>query len=121
VHTAQSKSQRSTEWLASSTTTSEHRSIEPAIMASEIERLSDLEGFLKFASIPDWMRVRLAHVSYPIVARNTGRDSPGSTPEPSAAAPVAALSDTAKSEQGETGAEIGEAAKKSRRTAKLGD
>jgi len=29
------------------TTTSEHLSIEPAVMASEIERLPDLEGFLK--------------------------------------------------------------------------
>jgi hypothetical protein len=34
--------------------------IEPAIMASEIERLPDLEGFIKTASIPDWCRVRLA-------------------------------------------------------------
>jgi hypothetical protein len=60
VHTTRSKTRRPTEWLAS-TTTSEHRSIEPAIMASEIERLPDLEGFLKMASIPDWMRVTLAH------------------------------------------------------------
>lgn len=28
-------------------------------MSSEIERLRDLEGFLKFASIPDWRRVAL--------------------------------------------------------------
>jgi hypothetical protein len=28
-------------------------------MSSEIERLRDLEGFLKFASIPDWRRVSL--------------------------------------------------------------
>jgi len=31
-------------------TTSEHLKIEPAIMASEIERLPDLAGFLKLAS-----------------------------------------------------------------------
>ena len=40
-------------------TSSEQLKIEPAVMASEIERLRDLEGFLKFASIPDWQRVAL--------------------------------------------------------------
>jgi type IV secretory pathway TraG/TraD family ATPase VirD4 len=68
VHTTRSQTRRPTDFLAS-TTTSEHRSIEPAVMASEIERLPDLEGFLKFASIPDWMRVALEPVSYPVVAR----------------------------------------------------
>jgi hypothetical protein len=34
--------------------------IEPAVMSSEIERLPDLEGFVKFASIPDWRRVTLS-------------------------------------------------------------
>ena len=118
VYTSQSETQRSDEWLASSTTTSEHRSIEPAVMASEIERLPDLVGFLKFASIPDWLHVRLAHVSYPTVDRGTRRDSAGSTPEPEpeAAAPVAGSSDEAKKEPGEKHAEMGAAAaKKSRR------
>jgi hypothetical protein len=41
-------------------TSSEQLRIEPAVMASEIERLRDLEGFLKFASIPDWRRVALS-------------------------------------------------------------
>lgn len=122
VYTSESRTQRSDEWLASSTTTSEHRSIEPAVMASEIERLPDLVGFLKFASIPDWLHVRLAHVSYPTVDRSTRGDSPASTaPESEAAAPVADLPDTAKNEQGETRDEIGVAAKKSRRKNKLGD
>ena len=31
---------------------SEHLKIEPAVMASEIERLPDLAGFLKGASVP---------------------------------------------------------------------
>jgi len=75
VHTTQSKTHRPGEWMAS-TTTNEHRSIEPAIMASEIERLSDLEGFLKMASIPDWIRVTLAHVRYPTVVRQRTRQSP---------------------------------------------
>ena len=48
-------------------------------MASEIERLPDLQGFLKLASIPDWMRVTLTHVSYPTVDRSSrsARDQPG--------------------------------------------
>lgn len=41
-------------------TTSQHVRIEPAVMASQIEQLPDLEGYLKVASRPDWMRVRLA-------------------------------------------------------------
>ena len=69
VHITRSRTRRPAEWLPS-TTTSEHLSIEPAVMASEIERLPDLEGFLKFASIPDWTRVRLTPVTYPTVARS---------------------------------------------------
>jgi len=78
VHTTTSKTLRPSEWEPS-TTTSEQRTIEPALMASEIERLPDLTGFLKLASIPDWMRVTLTHVSYPTVDRS-GRcasDQPG--------------------------------------------
>ncbi len=69
VHTTRSRSRRSSDWVPT-ITTSEHLSIEPAVMASEIERLPDLEGFLKLASIPDWRRVRLAPVSYPTVTRS---------------------------------------------------
>ena len=76
VHVARSMTRRPGEWL-SSTTTSEQRSIEPAVMASEIERLPDLEGFLKFASIPDWRRVNLTHVDYPTVARRGPEPAPG--------------------------------------------
>lgn len=43
--------------------------IEPAVMASEIERLRDLEGFLKFASIPDWRRVGLTVPHGPVDQR----------------------------------------------------
>jgi len=50
-----------------STTTSQHLKIEPAVMASEIERLPDLAGFLKLASNPDWMRVNLLPVTYTVV------------------------------------------------------
>ena len=80
LHMTRSTSRRTSEWFASSTTTSEHLKIEPAIMASEIERLPDLGGFLKFASIPDWMRVKLKFASYPSVDR----------PYPAAATPASA-------------------------------
>jgi len=62
VHTTFARTRRSGE-LRSSVTASESVRIEPAVMASEIERLPDLEGFLKRASVPDWQRVRLAPMS----------------------------------------------------------
>jgi type IV secretory pathway TraG/TraD family ATPase VirD4 len=68
VHLSQSKTWQPGTWMASKTT-SEQRSIEPAIMASEIERLADLEGILKFASIPDWRYVSLIPVKYPTMDR----------------------------------------------------
>ncbi len=40
-------------------TESEQYATEDAVMASEIEQLPDLTGFLKFASQPAWRRVRL--------------------------------------------------------------
>jgi Type IV secretion-system coupling protein DNA-binding domain len=112
IHTTRSKTQRPSEWIGS-TTTSEHRSIEAAIMASEIERLPDLAGFLKFASIPDWIRVRLTHVSYPTVVRTRRADAPALTPEPEDAAPVTIAA--------EPTAETGVKPKKSRRKPKSND
>ena len=41
-------------------TRSEQHTIEHAVMASEIEQLADLAGFLKVASRPQWQRVQLA-------------------------------------------------------------
>jgi len=78
MHTTRSVSRRDTEWLGS-TTKSEQLKIEPAVMASEIERLADLEGFLKVASVPNWKRVRLTPVSYPKRERPRGAvaDMPG--------------------------------------------
>jgi type IV secretory pathway TraG/TraD family ATPase VirD4 len=58
MHTTISKTRSASEMIGS-TTTGQHVRIEPAIMASEIERLHDLSGFLKLASIPDWQSVRL--------------------------------------------------------------
>jgi len=41
-------------------TVSDHHSVEDAVMASEIEQLPDLTGFLKLASQPHWQRVTFA-------------------------------------------------------------
>jgi type IV secretory pathway TraG/TraD family ATPase VirD4 len=42
-----------------STNVSEQRLTEPAVLASELEQLPDLAGYLKTASSPVWLRVRL--------------------------------------------------------------
>ena len=52
------KSRRPNEWLASESI-AQHHVTESAVLASEIEQLPDLQGFLKFASTPEWRRVRL--------------------------------------------------------------
>jgi hypothetical protein len=87
VHLSQSKTWQPGKWMASKTT-SEQRSIEPAIMASEIERLADLEGILKFASIPDWQYVSLTPVKYPTIDRPRRAGSSAPRTEPSAVAPT---------------------------------
>ena len=43
-----------------SVSTSTHHVTESAVLASEIEQLPDLQGFLKFASQPEWKRVQLS-------------------------------------------------------------
>ncbi len=58
LHTTVAVSRRSGEWR-SATSKSEQLRIEPAVLASEIERLPDLTGYLKIASIPDWRMVSL--------------------------------------------------------------
>jgi hypothetical protein len=70
IHVARSRTRPPGEWMAS-TTLSEQRCVESAVMASEIERLPDLVGFLKFASAPDWMEVALTHVQYPTAERHS--------------------------------------------------
>jgi type IV secretory pathway TraG/TraD family ATPase VirD4 len=52
------KSRRPTEWLASESIAKQHVT-ESAVLASEIEQLPDLQGYLKFASQPEWKRIRL--------------------------------------------------------------
>jgi Type IV secretion-system coupling protein DNA-binding domain len=58
LRTTQSRSCRPDEILGA-VTRSEHFSIEPAVMDSEIEQLPDLAGYLKFASRGHWLRVQL--------------------------------------------------------------
>jgi type IV secretory pathway TraG/TraD family ATPase VirD4 len=53
------KSRRPNEFFPSQSI-SQHHVTESAVLASEIEQLPDLQGFLKFASQPEWKRVRLA-------------------------------------------------------------
>jgi hypothetical protein len=68
MHTTVSRTRRPQQLIPSATST-ELLKIEPAIMASQIERLPDLEGFLKLASVPDWQAVRLAPVGGPAPVR----------------------------------------------------
>jgi type IV secretory pathway TraG/TraD family ATPase VirD4 len=89
MHTTRSTTRRSTEWFGSHTT-SEHLKIEPAIMASEIERLPDLEGYLKLASNPDWRRVKLTPIVYPTVVRNRPQSAATQVHPPATTTPGAA-------------------------------
>jgi hypothetical protein len=57
LHITRSRTRRPGAWF-SSTTNSEQVRIEPAVMSSEIERLPDLQGYLKIASRPDWHQVK---------------------------------------------------------------
>jgi Type IV secretion-system coupling protein DNA-binding domain len=52
------KSRRPNEFL-SSQSVAQHHVTESAVLASEIEQLPDLRGFLKFASQPEWKRTQL--------------------------------------------------------------
>ncbi len=87
MHTTISKTRGAAEMIGS-TTTGQHLRIEPAIMASEIERLPDLSGFLKLASIPDWQAVRLTPLPgaapvrrrKPVIVASPSRAVPSASP-----------------------------------------
>lgn len=93
LHTTESRSRSPREWLSTLTTSQQVR-IEPAVMASEVEQLPDLRGFLKLASASDWKRVRLTPIQYPSVAHRRGSE-PASTSTLSAGAVVPSNGDTA--------------------------
>ena len=87
--TSVSRSTRDTEWFGSSTRSS-HVSIEPAVMASEIEQIPDLCGYLKLASRSDWLRLRMAE---PTPRTADAPEAPAFVPasiEPKSAAPAPA-------------------------------
>jgi len=69
VRTMRSRSRRPGE-LFGALSESEHWQVEPAVMDAQLERLADLEGYLKLASTPDWLRVRLAPQRAPAAVRD---------------------------------------------------
>jgi type IV secretory pathway TraG/TraD family ATPase VirD4 len=58
LRTSVSRSSRATD-IWSSVTHSQQFAVESAVLASQIEQLPDLAGYLKFASDPTWLSVRL--------------------------------------------------------------
>jgi Type IV secretion-system coupling protein DNA-binding domain len=86
VHTTLSITRRSGEWR-SAISKSEQLRIEPAVMASEIERLPDLTGYLKIASVPDWQMATLSVEPYVIVPRARARQVSATALDPLSAAP----------------------------------
>jgi type IV secretory pathway TraG/TraD family ATPase VirD4 len=70
-----SHSRRPGEWWGSQTR-SEHLHLEHAVLPSQIEQLPDLVGYLKHASDPRWLRVRLTPQHAPPArgAADPGRD-----------------------------------------------
>jgi type IV secretory pathway TraG/TraD family ATPase VirD4 len=94
IHMTRSKTRKSTDWFTFSTTSSEQLRTEPAVMASEIERLPDLTGYLKLASIPDWLAVNLTPTAAPANPRPRRPPPPSTapaapTPPPAPPAPPA--------------------------------
>jgi type IV secretory pathway TraG/TraD family ATPase VirD4 len=58
IRTTVSRSRRFDEIFGSTSHSQQYR-VEPAVLASEIEQLPDLSGYMKHASDPEWRRVRL--------------------------------------------------------------
>jgi hypothetical protein len=82
MRTSISRSRRAGEFIGT-TSRSEHVNTEHALLASQIEQLPDLTGYLKYASEPAWQRVRLdARAAW----ENVRRVEAGAAPGPSAAA-----------------------------------
>jgi type IV secretory pathway TraG/TraD family ATPase VirD4 len=92
LHTTVSTTRRSGEWLSATTSKSEQLRIEPAVMASEIERLPDLTGYLKIASVPDW---RVATLTVKTESSATRAREPREPAIKSTSRPVAPSADAA--------------------------
>jgi hypothetical protein len=82
LRTSISRSRRATEFIGT-TSASEHVNTEHALLASQIEQLPDLTGYLKYASEPVWHRVQLnARAAW----EDVRRADPGAGRTPSASA-----------------------------------
>lgn len=62
IYSQRSRTRGPGHWRSSVTSTEQLRT-EPAVMAAQIERLPDLAGYLKLASLPDWRAVTLTPAS----------------------------------------------------------
>jgi len=71
LRTSVSRSHRSAH-IGTTTTHAEHLALESAVMASEIEQLPDLAGYLKLASRSEWLRVELRPRTQAYVVRDSG-------------------------------------------------
>src|SRR5260370_24338264 len=102
IHTTVSTTCKDSE-LIGSTTTGQNLRIEPAVMASEIERLPDLSGLLKLASVPDWLVATLTPMTgaAPVRPRRPSVLTSPPTAGPAAVrtiSPPAALAPTARTQ-----------------------
>lgn len=79
IRTTLSKS-RSLNEIFDSTSLSQHYSVEAAVLASEIEQLPDLTGYLKHASDPEWRQVRLEATRRWDQHRSAGTPGAGRSP-----------------------------------------
>jgi hypothetical protein len=89
IHTTHSRTSGGRD---TTTTSNEQLRLESAVLASEIERLPDLTGYLKLASIPDWYQVTLTRSAEAQNRRPRRPVStvtpPTDTPTPEIAAPA---------------------------------
>ena len=74
VRTSESRSRQGLQ-IFPTVTRSEHLHLEPAVLDSEIEQLPDLRGFLKLASSPRWLRVKLTPPDATRSSESTQSDS----------------------------------------------
>jgi type IV secretory pathway TraG/TraD family ATPase VirD4 len=95
VHTQRSRT-RNPGRLLSSATSSDQLRTEPAVLASQIERLPDLTGYLKLASHPDWYSVALTPVDEPIRPRTRRTSAPAESEAPATLGTASPTSDAAR-------------------------
>jgi hypothetical protein len=76
IRLARTRSRRPGE-LFHSLSEAEHWQVEPAVMDAQIERLADLSGYLKLASVPDWQRVRLRPAAHRSVCAGPSAEGRG--------------------------------------------